>query len=588
MFEDTPLSKADNISSRPQFSPPAHTPPSSYPTARSRAPSSATVHAQSPQSVSSEFSVPPIDPAFLESAQLATQYQDQPKSPPVPQTHKVMTPAEFERYKQQKEETRKYNKVFGKTNSDDGSADEYEDDEEDDRDRERAAVKQRKKQEAHLAVYRQQMKKVTGETPNAELSRPGPGTSGMMERRMSSMTLDHKSVLGVGNLVASPDGDDEDEDVPLGILAAHGFPNKNRPPAKLTMGGSNPNLRQLAQTPGAASIVGEGARGPLPAFARNLPADPYYGAGIVNPSYRESLAIHPNSSQHLLATQPQASGASTQHPLHPAGLVGVIAGEERARAMRRGSPNAQGGYDLPSGMGSQRPSMPPHMSSYGMPASASMQLPPSMAPPMLTPGEQAQLHMAGSMQQMMQMQMQWMQQMASMMNGQGPPGPTMNPSMMPPPGTTAPPRPLSTPLQSFGGLSNSRTMSSLSPALAPWNQSSMTVPQLGTQYAQSIAPSERSNVGLSARYRPVSTMMPDPNVSTWQKRSSTFTASTLKPWGQENGTQQRASTIRAVPRPVDDEDDDEGWAQMKAKKDQKKKSWKLRRGKEALGELVNS
>lgn len=549
--------------------------------------------------------MPPIDPSFLESAQLATQYQNKQKSPTIPQTHKVMTPAEFERYKQQKEETRRYNKAFGKTNSDDGSADEYEDDEEDDRDRELAAVKQRKKQEAHLAIYRQQMKKVTGESPAAEPPRPGTGmsgymgasssgqhdTPGMLERRMSSFTLDHKSMLGGSKTVASPDGgEEEDEDVPLGILAAHGFPNKNRPPTKLAASGSNPNLRQLAQSHSAASIAGEGPRGALPAFARNLPVDPYYGAGLVNPTYRESLAIHPNSSQHLLAAHPQASGASTQHPLHPAGLVGVIAGEERARAMRRGSPNAQGGYDLPPSMGAQRPGMSQQMSSYGMPNSASMQLPQSMTPPMLSPGEQAQLQMAGSMQQMMQMQMQWMQQMASMMNGQGPAMPAMNAPSMPQQTMPVPPqRPLSVPLQSFGGIPNSRTMSSLSPSMAPWNHSSATVPQLSTQYAHSIAPSERSNVGLSARYRPVSTIMPDTDVPAWQKRSSTFTTSTLKPWGNENRSQQRVvSTIRAVPRTVDDEDDDEGWAQMKAKKDQKKKSWKLRRNKEALGELVNS
>jgi hypothetical protein len=38
---------------------------------------------------------------------------------------------------------------------------------------------------------------------------------------------------------------------------------------------------------------------------------------------------------------------------------------------------------------------------------------------------------------------------------------------------------------------------------------------------------------------------------------------------------------------VDDDDDDEGWAEMKAKKDKKQKSWKLRKGQNALQELYN-
>jgi hypothetical protein len=37
----------------------------------------------------------------------------------------------------------------------------------------------------------------------------------------------------------------------------------------------------------------------------------------------------------------------------------------------------------------------------------------------------------------------------------------------------------------------------------------------------------------------------------------------------------------------DDEDDEQGWAEMKMKKDKKQKSWALRKGHNALQELYN-
>ncbi|KAJ9652924.1 hypothetical protein H2198_007833, partial [Neophaeococcomyces mojaviensis] len=365
MFEDSTLPRSpEAVASKPSFSPTSRRPPpSSFPAPamhKNRSYSNATA-TRSPYSESSEFEMTALDPSFLASAQLANQYQDKQSSPilEAKANNKVMTPAEFERYKQQKEDTRRYNKVFGKTDSDDGSGDEYEDEEEDEQERERQAAKQRKKQEAHLAVYRQQMMKVTGDSPNPE-QRPGTSASNYpagnasqldlskMERRMSSMTFDaNRSVLGGPKPPA--DDEDEDEDVPLGILAAHGFPNKNRPPTRLAAASSNPNLRNLAQVQGGASVVGgETSRGSLPAFARHLPADPYFGASLVHQAERAPLAMHASPSQNHLATQPQPSGAATSHPLHPAGLVGVIAGEERARAMRRGSPNMQGAYDMSS------------------------------------------------------------------------------------------------------------------------------------------------------------------------------------------------------------------------------------------------
>lgn len=606
MFEDTPLHRSPQAAAtKPHFSPTSRAPPSAFPSSmmnRSRAHSNAA--SRSPQSDTSGFDMPAFDPALLANAQLASQYEDKQQSPVHAQSNKVMTPAEFERYKQQKEDTRRYNKVFGKADSDDGSGDDYDDEEEDLQDRENQAVKQRKKQEAHLAVYRQQMRKVTGDVPTqatVEQHRPGTSMSGYQagnssqfdltnpETRMSSLTLDGRPPV--------PDEPEEDEDVPLGILAAHGFPNKNRPPTRLAGSSSNPNLRNLAQSQGGASTVGE-PRGNLPAFARHLPADPYYGAGLVHQAERQSLAMHASPSQAHLAAQPQPSGAATAHPLHPAGLVGVIAGEERARAMRRGSPNPQGGYDMPMGAGPNLPGRgPQQMPGY----------PPMMVqPPMMSPAEQAQVQMSHSMTQMMQMQMQWMQQMTSMMGQnpsmqmpmmgmpgmpQMPPTPNGVPVMQQPPNSTAG-RPQSVPLQQFNGGNQQRTMSTLSPSMAGWARSSPAVPQMngnGPGYAPSIAPSERSNVGLASRYRPVSTMNQETENNDWGKRASTFTSSTFRPYTNENNQPKLAnSTIRNVHN-ADDEDEEQGWAEMKARREKKQKSWKLRKGgNNTLQELYNA
>lgn len=634
LFEDSPLRRSPESSAvRPSASPASRPPPLSYSApvmSRTRAPSNAASSTKSFRANPSEFAIPEVDPALFANAQLATQYEQKQVSPQIGvQRNKVMSPAEFERYRQQKEDTRRYNKVFGKADSDDGSGDDYDDEEEDDQEREKQAVKQRKKQEAHLAVYRQQMMKMTGDIPSPDQHRNEGGLGvyqggnssqldlSLAERRMSSMTLDSR-IPSLG--VSRPQGEEEeeDEDVPLGILAAHGFPNKNRPPTRLALSSSNPNLRGLAQTQGGTSVAGgESARGGLPAFARNLPVDPYYGASIIQPAERQSLAMHSNRSVNQLVTQPQPSGAATAHPLHPAGLVGVIAGEERARAMRRGSPNPQPAtYEMPLGMPSPQQQMGQMQPVPGYP-------PQGMMSPqqMYSPSEQAQLQMSQSMTQMMQMQMQWMQQMAGMMGQQpnmqmpmtGMPGMQGNGMPMPMPGMpqmmngSAPPtpprhgspqlRPQSAPLQNLAGPGHlPRAMSTLTPSMSGWNYSSPAVPQIhqtgASVYAPSIAPSERSNIGLASRYRPVSTATQEPESSNWAKRASTFTTSTFRPWANEN-SQNHSKLATTTVRPIqhaDDEDDEQGWAEMKARKEKKQKSWKLRRGNTGgtLQELYNA
>ena len=489
---------------------------------------------------------------------------------------KIMTPAQFERYRKEQEITR----TTSNASQSDGSDDEHEAyDDDDETERNRQLARQRRKQEAHLAVYRQQMMKMTGEQPS-DLPNTGQPRPGM-----------DKATLNI-NFDKAPgkSSDDEDEDVPLGILAAHGFPTKNRPPSALGNAGANPYIRYTSESYPAPpmSTAGTSAAGGgkgLPPFARNLPQDPYYGAGLVNPSNRESLAFG-------------ASGGASTHGghapnLHPGGLVGVIAGEERARAMRRGSPNAQGNYGspLPQGM----PQMP-------------MVMPPGMLPmPMMSPGEEAQVQMSQQMTQMMQMQMQWMQQMQQMVAGgmQGPqPGLSpqqqqqqqmaMNNGFLSP--HSQMPRPTSMGSHSTPGSSalmqqgQQRAMSMMGPNSGlPWSAPGnvrMTAPSvmsgaLGNQgYAPSIAPSERSNIGMPSRYRPVS-IAPNDEVVRSGSRASMFNEA------MQSGDEKRNGLLTTTIRPVQsskaggdtvsDDDDEEGWEQMKQKREKRKSTWKSKK-----------
>lgn len=594
MFEETPSRPRTYSRSNRQHAPP----PSSFPAPNRYTTSSHSNSTITPVTLQNspilEKEDTEFDPTLLASAQLATRYQEIKPMPSTPSNTKVMTPAEFERYRQQQDERRRMNQVFKNHKpEDDDSDDNYDDVEDDEVERDRQAATQRKKQEAHLAVYRQTMMKVTGEGPTTS-SRPTNSTGALPMVSQSATDLANQfSTIAFDKSPARSSDEDEDDDVPLGILAAHGFPSKNKPPQKLSNSTSNPNLRHILQqsNQGPASVAGESMkRGSLPVFARHLPEDPYYGASLVNQANRESMALNSNLSP---------SGAATAHPHHPAGLVGVIAGEERARAMRRGSPNAATGtFDMPPGMqghpGMGRSQTTGSMPNYLMPGMPMMPGMPGMPPmqPMLSPGDHAQIQMSQQMTQMMQMQMQWMQQMSQMMANQQGPAPPMPPVLQMPqmsPNIAAGanmPRPQSVPLQTHLNQ-DQRAMSMLSPPTLGWNNRNSSIPQgAGSAYAPSIAPSERSNVGLASRYRPVSTN-PEPE-QPWNRRTSTMTSTSLRPFSQfGGGMKQPAPTIRKVTNTGDDEDDEQGWAEMKAKKDQKKKTWKLRKGQNVLQELYN-
>ncbi|CAK7210782.1 hypothetical protein SCUCBS95973_000905 [Sporothrix curviconia] len=576
-----------------------------------------------------------FDSNLAHSSRMAQRFVARKPSPP---RNKVMTPAQFERYRKGKEQEGSGSSAQV-TKQDEKDADEEDDNYEDDEDeveKSRQAAKQRRKQEAHMVVYRQQMMKVTGEAASGTPARSS------MHFSMSTPNLPTMANAGAGSSPQADSeagGEDEDEEVPLAILAAHGFPNKNRPPTRLSSMMSNPNLRAAAapsfQRP--QSVVGGDAaaaanHGRLPVFARNLPQDPY---GLVNSNNRETL----NFAGGAPAPSQQANGGG----LPPGGLVGVIASEERSRAMRRGSPNMEAANRpltnmMPGQQFDPAAGIPPHMMYPGM----------GMQQPMLTPGDQAQIQMTQQMQQFMQMQMQFMQMMASgggngmqrPMSSQygGPGGAPMNIGMMGGGGGGMD----GMGGGGMGGMNNdvarhsfmdngsvmdmqlprldmhTRTMSMVQPSSASWmQQPQMTgyAPSIRVQgangYAPSIAPSERSNIGLPGRYRPVSQMPAGPAPSELRKSMTmssvlgsavgdSQTSATTTPRPNTSGSmspnennlntrgpsptgwdlsrkQKSPSPLNKAAKAVDDDDDEEGWAAMKAKRDKKRSLWKSKK-----------
>ncbi|KAK7965225.1 hypothetical protein PG996_000420 [Apiospora saccharicola] len=523
-----------------------------------------------------------------------------------PPQNKVMTPAEFEKY--QRDKVRQQQSDAGnKDASSDEEEDNYED-EEDDAEKTKELAKQRRKQEAHMTVYRQQMMKVTGEQPGIHSSRPSLSMS------MSTPNLPLNLTPGPSGSNSPPSDKSDDDDVPLGILAAHGFPNKNRPPVRLSTVGSNPNLRasmapSFSVSPGSVSgDNGPRPGGPLPAFARKLPQDPFLGAGLINQPQRESFALGGGAP----AQQPRAAPVG--------GLVGVIANEERQRALRRGSPAVDGKNAFnPSFQMPMNPGMP-----GGFDPVAG--IPPQMMYPQgpVTPGDQAQLQMTQQMTQFMQMQMQFMQMMTGQNTSQTPMHMQMQ---MPMPGQGPPQRPMShMPNQSIGsmadmnrssflgepfsmgngsslglnmgmgngmGMNNNmgmesvrgdsamRTMSMVQPSSSSWIQPPQAggfTPSIriqGAGYAPSIAPSERSNIGLPGRYRPVSSMNPLDTHSRTQTMSGALP--TLSKLSGETKVEKE-----------DDDDDEKGWEELKAKREKKKSLWRTKKSYGAeLGALIN-
>jgi hypothetical protein len=253
--------------------------------------------------------------------------------------------------------------------------------------------------------------------------------------------------------------------------------------------------------------------------------------------------------------------------------------------MRRGSPNAQGIYGPPpsngfNGMGMQAPPSAAGSMYNGMgPNGPVGPMGPMgmMNPMMMTPGDQAQIQMSQQMQQFMAMQMQFMQMMT---NGQATPTPGGHQSHnstgeIPRPASAHQLRPINT---------HQRAMTMMDPNTAPWmNRNSMYTPSIQGNggYAPSIAPSERSNVGLPGRYRPVSQAPPLTHQNKMNQRTSTMMSGGLGGWENKHAS----TTVRQVKKTgnVSDEEDEEGWEEMAKKRETKKSLWRTKKDKDPNG-----
>lgn len=572
---------------------------------------------------------------FSVEASIAARYekalQDEDKAP-----SKVMTASQFERYKQQKELARQNSNA-----SDSSKSDDYDDDDDEDEvEKRRQAANLRKKQEAHLAVYRQQMLKVTGQT-NATPNPPPRtstwnGTPAAASDRSSTLLAPPKP--GTNKSGSSKSDGDDDEDTPLGVLLAHGFPNSNRPPTRLQTHSSNPNLRAALQPSYVRPSSGTGNpensnRSTLPPFARNLPVDPYYGASLVNQPNRQSLSMRGPGTVPVVPAG-----------LPPGGLVQIIAQEEEARMARRGSPNA------PLNM---------RNSTIGGPGTllGQHEMRQSYVPQMEMPLMNQQVQNQASMNQLMQMQMEFMNNMMAMQSMQmGNPAPALGPNMpmangfLSPhmhaqsrPVSMIPPRPQSTlSHHSFGPANprqyDQRTLSMLDPSMSSRNRQSFASqlnlgglaggpPRVQAPgYTPSIAPSERSNVGKSARYRPVSTApAPAPAPGLGPRASTTpayphqapqnnflvppspsrspaaaTTASTpsapapTRPVSTLRHTQTTPANSSALRKSVvgfgreeEAEGDDDGWGEMLEAREKRKNGWKFKKSISGFGDLFS-
>ncbi|KAG5355811.1 hypothetical protein CJU89_5523 [Yarrowia sp. B02] len=281
-----------------------------------------------------------------------------------PPAGRVVTKAQYENYRRASVDLNALGEAAAPGDASDDDDDEYTAYDDDEK---LENAKMRAKQQAHLAVYRQKMMKVTGAASTPAFKTPP---------------------MSGGHSFGGSDSEDDLDDVPLGILQAHGFPRDSQ------------RLKTMSSDTNLASHI-ELAASPM-VYSKSASTSPMF-----KPRDPDTLSVHSASSRNMPFGRSRLSGVP--HPLlsgpQPTrGLVAEIAREEKEKIKRKsGMPSAM---SMGGGLRGYAGSLNDASSVYEAP-------PPG--------GLQAQ--MAQLMQMQMQMQMTLQQQMQGGGGGvpQGPP-----------------------------------------------------------------------------------------------------------------------------------------------------------------------
>ncbi|KAL6706924.1 hypothetical protein ACN47E_005067 [Coniothyrium glycines] len=523
------------------------------------------------------FSASKAVPKPIEVRKQSTSPAVQQRPPPNPTASngsRVMSQAQFREMQMRQASQRE----------EDSDDEDYEDEDDAIKKREEEEILRRKNQQMHFA--REAMRRST----------TAPSLSTMADGARDSM--------GSGNGFPSETSlkadEWEDEDVPLGILAQHGFPNqaRNRVPSHPT----NAIPSHFPDRPASAGALStnRASHANLPAFARNLPADPYaasfVGGGLVQPTNRESMGFNGFARGPVsIAGESMAGGMPLMY--HDAGasqpsLVDQIQMRDMTKQKYMGGASAkkQPGGPFTGILGSQMnasglpqnpmrvPQMPmngmsPMGGMMGMGMGMGMN---SMGYPMAQPNDyMQQMQQFQQMQQMIAMQQMQLQQMQTMQ-----PNLHQDPRMsmaMPSPGFQGNMMGngsfLSVPgMQSGQPNQQNRPMSFVNGPPSQHQPPMSTFMGPGAGYTPSIAPSERSNIGLSARYRPV------------VNHSDSMSNGTSMTLQATSGAQNKPGVIKGILKKGspqihirESDAEDEDWGSMAARKSQ------IAKGKENNG-----
>ncbi|ANB15204.1 hypothetical protein AWJ20_2828 [Sugiyamaella lignohabitans] len=326
---------------------------------------------------------------------------------------KVMTKSQFDHYRKSivglSDLVNNSDHGEGYDNDDDIGDDDEDEDQgrlrlkhlDDDPENKKESLRMRLKQDAHLSVYRQKMTKITASHSSAALSSfQTPGSRLGSSSNLSAMAINPTSYVGDMNDDDEDLDDDEYDDVPLGILKAHGFPSGPQRPLK-----HMPSQQSLSNLP-LPSVLYQGEVGPGSGGRSDVVSlnSGYSGhSGIVPPPIsmppEGELLVKPAFTNDIF-------GNSTTHMNR--GLIGEIAREEEAKMKRRSYGNLLSAQRAQTLMGSP---VGYAGSLYNGYSSASP--PPNNATANKNGNEIQQ-----QLQQMMQMQMQMLQQIQG--GNQGP------------------------------------------------------------------------------------------------------------------------------------------------------------------------